>query len=126
MTIESIVSAEALIKRFGEGWMAGDADAVASVFTDGGVFVPAPHAAPVHGRDAIRKYWDGTALEQAETVFRFGEVYRAGPWFAVEFKCTFRRRRTGEPVDVRGALFCETEQDKVSEMRVYYHRTVKG
>jgi ketosteroid isomerase-like protein len=49
-----------------------------------------------------------------------------GPWFSAEFKCTFRRRRTGEPVDVRGAIFCETADGLISEMRMYYHRVVGG
>jgi len=46
----------------------------------------------------------------------------AGPWFATEFRCTYRRRRTGEWVDARGAMFCETKDDKITEMRMYWHR----
>jgi hypothetical protein len=56
--------------------------------------------------------------------FRFGEVFVAGPWFATEFKCTFRRRRTGHKIVVRGALFCETSGDLLSEMRMYWDRVV--
>jgi len=49
-------------------------------------------------------------------------VYVAGPWFATEFRCTYRRRRSGEWVDARGAIFCETKDGKITEMRMYWHR----
>jgi ketosteroid isomerase-like protein len=115
-------SYSALVERFGKGWEAGDAKAMAAVFTESGVFIPDPFDPPVTGRQAIAGYWNDVPYEQSEIRFRFGEVYVAGPWFATEFKCTFRRRRTGEPLDVRGTLFCETEGDLISEMRMYYLR----
>jgi hypothetical protein len=58
----------------------------------------------------------------SEISFSSGEIYGAGPWFATEFKCVFRRRRTGEWVDARGAIFCETNGQLVTEMRMYWHR----
>lgn len=115
----------ALIDEFGKGWEEGDAARLSAVFTETGVFAPDPFAVPLEGRKAIGEYWKDIPHEQSEISFRFGEIHSAGPWFATEFKCTFRRRRSGEPVDVRGALFCETEEGKISEMRMYWHR-VKG
>ncbi len=114
-----------LVQRFGEMWAQGKTDAIAEIFAEEAVFFPSPFDAPVRGRAAISAYWKDTPLEQAEIKFRFGEVFVAGPWFATEFKCTFRRRRTGKPVDVRGALFCETEGGLISEMRMYWHRVVE-
>ena len=112
----------ALVRTFGDGWEKGDAGDMASVFTEEGVFLPSPFDPPVKGRAAVLAYWKDTPLEQAEVAFRFGEIFVAGPWFSTEIKCTFRRRRTGNRVDVRGALFCETEDDLISEMRMYWHR----
>ncbi len=112
----------ALVEQFGKGWEAGEAEHLTEVFTETAVFSPDPFAKPVEGRSAIAEYWRDIPYEQSEISFRFGEIYVAGPWFTTEFKCTFRRRRTGEPVDVRGALFCETEGGKISEMRMYWHR----
>src|SRR6266568_3984198 len=34
----------------------------------------------------------------------------------------YRGRRTGDWVDARGAMFCETKDGKVTEMRMYWHR----
>lgn len=115
-----------LVESFGRGWERGDAAGIAGVFAEDGAFYPSPFDPPVQGREAIEEYWLDVPREQAEIVFRFGEVFRAGPWFAAEYRCTFRRRRTGEAVDVRGALFCETVDGLIGEMRMYWHRTVAG
>jgi len=116
---------DALVTRFGQGWEKGNADAMAEIFTEDGVFLPGPFATPVRGRTAIRDYWRDVPREQAEVSFRYGEIFVVGPWFATEYKCTFRRRRTGEAVVVRGALFGETAGDHVSEMRLYWDRFVR-
>jgi hypothetical protein len=113
-----------LIKKFGEAWEGGNSEDMASLFTDQAAFSSGPFDDPSRGRDAIREYWKDVPTEQAEVSFRFGEIFVAGPWFATEIKCTFRRRRSGQLVDVRGALFCETEGDLISEMRMYWHRVV--
>jgi ketosteroid isomerase-like protein len=115
----------ALIEAFGKSWEAGDAERLVDVFTETAVFSPDPFGRSLQGRPAVAEYWKDIPYDQSEISFRYGEIFAAGPWFATEFKCTFRRRRTGEPVDVRGALFCETEEGKISEMRMYWHR-VKG
>jgi ketosteroid isomerase-like protein len=115
-----------LIDTFGKGWERADGEVVCSVFTDDAVFLETPFSNPDRGLPAIRAYWNDIQLHQAETKFSSGEIYAAGPWFATEFRCTFRRRRTGELVDARGAIFCETRAGKISEMRMYWHRQAGG
>lgn len=113
---------EGLLERFGKGWESGETAEMAAVFAETGVFAADPHGNPIVGREAIAEYWKGIPYEQSEISFRSGEIHAAGPWFAAEFKCTFRRRRTGEMMDVRGALFCETEGGEITEMRMYWQR----
>jgi ketosteroid isomerase-like protein len=113
---------DTLLSRFAEGWQRENGDTIADIFSQDGVFLPGPFEPPLRGREAIRDYWRDLPREQAEISFRYGEIFVAGPWFATEFKCTFRRRRTGEAVVVRGALFCETAGDLISEMRMYWER----
>jgi len=112
-----------LIEEFGRGWERGTPDAMAQVFSPNGVLLPSPFDDRLEGRAAIARYWLDVPLEQAEVSFRFGEILAAGPWFATEFKCTFRRVRTGEWMEIAGALFCETTDGKISEMRMYWHRS---
>jgi len=114
-----------LIGRFGKGWEQGSPEEMTAAFTDDATFLPGPFDRPLHGKAAIAEYWKDIPLEQAEISFRFGEIFAVGPWFATEIKCTFRRRRTGQRVDIRGAVFCETSGGKIAEMRMYWDRTVK-
>ena len=115
-----------MIDRFGQGWERGDIETIASFFSDDAVFLETPFSQPDRGLAAVRAYWKDIPLFQAETRVSTGEIYAAGPWFATEFRCTFRRRRTGEQVDAKGAIFCETKDGKISEMRMYWHRYAAG
>jgi uncharacterized protein (TIGR02246 family) len=111
-----------LLETLGAGWERGDAEAICSVFAPDAVFIETPFSTPDRGIQAIRAYWTEVPTHQAEIAFKAGEIYVAGPWFATEFQCRFRRRRTGEKVDARGAMFCETRDGKITEMRMYWHR----
>ncbi len=111
-----------LIDTFGKGWAKGNVELLMSVFSEEAVFVETPFSDPLRGAAAIRGYWIETPYNQSEATFTSGEIYAAGPWFSTEFRCLFRRRRTGEWVDARGAIFCETAGDLISEMRMYWHR----
>ena len=122
-TDSSRATFEPLVEQFGRAWEAGRPAAMAEVFADEGTFVPSPFESPIRGRAAIAAYWGDVPTEQAAITFRFGEIFVAGPWFATEFTCTFRRIKTGDWVQISGALFCETAADKISEMRMYWERS---
>jgi ketosteroid isomerase-like protein len=111
-----------LIEIFGRGWSRADVDLLMSVYAPEVVFLETPFSPPLRGTDAVRRYWLDVPLHQSEIDFSSGEIFAAGTWFSTEFKCVFRRKRTGEWVDARGAIFCETEGEKISEMRMYWHR----
>lgn len=112
----------ALIDEFGKGWSKGKVDLQLSVFSADPVFIETPFTTPIKGIDGVRAYWADVPLNQSEVTFTSGEIFAVGPWFSTEFKCTFRRRRTGQWVDARGAIFCETDGQKITEMRMYWHR----
>lgn len=115
-----------LIDTFGRGWSKLRVDLIASAFSADAVFLETPFTEPIRGLDDIRKYWADVPYHQSEVTFTSGEIFVVGPWFSTEFKCVFRRRRTGEWVDARGALFCETADGLISEMRMYWHRWSGG
>jgi len=112
----------ALIDEFGRGWSKGKVDMLMEVFAADPVFLETPFSEPLRGRDAVRGYWAEVPMNQSEITFTSGEIFAVGPWFSAEFRCTFRRRRTGEWVEARGAMFCETDGTKIIEMRMYWHR----
>jgi ketosteroid isomerase-like protein len=111
-----------LIDAFGQGWARGSVEQMMAVFAADAVFLETPFSEPRRGLSAVRRFWVEVPLHQSEISFASGEIYAAGPWFSTEFKCVFRRKRTGEWVDARGAIFCETSGGKITEMRMYWHR----
>lgn len=120
--VDSRELGRSLIDTFGQGWSRGNVDLLMSVFAADMVFVETPFSEPLRGAEAVRRYWLEVPLHQSEVTFSSGEIFAAGAWFSTEFKCVFRRKRTGEWVDARGAIFCETDGDKITEMRMYWHR----
>jgi ketosteroid isomerase-like protein len=115
-----------LIDTFGKGWSKGDIELLMGIYSPDPVFIETPFSSPIRGQAEVRRYWADVPYHQSEVTFTSGEIFAAGPWFSTEFKCVFRRRRTGEWVDARGAIFCETEGKLVSEMRMYWHRWNSG
>lgn len=111
-----------LMDVFAKGWTKGQVDLMAQVFGEEASFIETPFSEPIRGLPAIRRYWSDVPLHQSEITTTVGEVFAAGPWFSTEFKTVFRRRRTGEWVEARGAIFCETDGLRVTEMRMYWHR----
>lgn len=120
--IDTAALGRQLVDTFGKGWAKGDVELLLSVFTADAVFLEAPFSTPAEGSEAIRAYWIETPYHQSEAKFTSGEIFAVGPWFSTEYRCVYRRRRTGEWVDVRGAMFCETSDQRISEMRLYWHR----
>jgi SnoaL-like domain len=111
-----------LVDEFGRGWSRGKVDVMLSVFAPEAVFQAGPFEEPLVGSEAVKSYWADVPLYQSEITFTSGEIFAVGPWFSTEFKCTFRRRRTGEWVDARGSIFCETNGTLITEMRMYWER----
>ena len=115
-----------LVDTFGRAWSKGDVPLMMSVFSEDAVFLDAPFSAERRGLEAIRLYWRDIPVHQSEVVFTSGEIFAAGPWFSTEYKVVYRRRRTGEAVEARGAMFCETAEGKITELRMYWHRWAGG
>ncbi len=115
-------TARALIDTFANGWSQGQLDQIVSVFHEEAILIETPFTAPMQGREAIRSWASDIPYHQSEARFTTGEAFLVGPWFATEFKLVFRRRKTGEWVDARGALFAETDGSLITELRMYWHR----
>lgn len=111
-----------LIDAFGHAWERGKVDQLVEIFDADARFLDDPFSDAITGAGPIRDYWKDVPYHQSEITFTSGEIFAAGPWFSTEFRVVYRRRRTGEWVDARGALFCETANGKVTEMRMYWIR----
>lgn len=115
-----------LADTLAQGWSRGKVDMIMSVFAAGATFIETPFAAPLTGVADIRRWASDIPYHQSEATFTVGEIFAAGPWFSAEFKLTFRRRRTGNWVEARGAMFAETHDGLITELRMYWHRWING
>lgn len=118
--------ARGLLDTFARGWSKGRVEMMLSVLDPQVIFVETPFSRPLQGIDAFRTWAADIPYHQSEARFTTGELYLAGPWLSTEFKLTFRRRKSGEMVDARGALFAETDGQRITELRMYWHRWVGG
>lgn len=114
--------AREMLDTFAKGWSKGRVDMMVDLFHPQAILLETPFSPPMQGVDAIRAWAADIPYHQSETTFSTGELFVAGPWFSSEFKLVFRRRKTGEWVDARGALFAETDGQKITELRMYWHR----
>ncbi len=112
----------ALADALAKGWSKGRVDDLMAVFSDEAVFRETPFSPPLRGVSEIRRWMSDIPYAQSETTFQTGEIFAAGPWFSAEFTLRFRRRKTGQWVDARGALFAETDGTLITELRMYWHR----
>jgi len=115
-----------LADTFATAWSRGKVDLLLSVFSEDAVLIETPFSAPIKGRAELRKWAGDIPYHQSEATFTVGEIFTVGPWFSAEFKLTFRRRRTGDWVEARGAMFAETSDAGITELRMYWHRWIKG
>lgn len=119
--------ARAIAETLAKGWSKGRLDILMSCFAENAVFLETPFAAPLTGAAAIRTWAADIPYHQSECRFTVGEVFTAGGlWFSTEFRLVFRRRKTGQWVDARGALFAETDGTRMTELRMYWHRRDGG
>ena len=123
---EFVVVARRLADSLAQAWSRGRIDSMLEIFHPDAVLLETPFTAPLLGIDAIRTWAADIPYHQSEASFAVGEIMVAGPWFSAEFKLTFRRRKTGEWVDARGAFFAETDGRLITELRMYWHRSANG
>jgi ketosteroid isomerase-like protein len=111
-----------LADALAKGWSKGRVDDIMAVFADDAVFLETPFSTPLKGSAEIRRWMSDIPYAQSETTFQTGEIFAVGPWFSTEFTLRFRRRKTGQWVDARGAFFAETDGRVITELRMYWHR----
>lgn len=111
-----------LTDALASGWAKGRVDEIMAAFSEEAVFIETPFSPPLRGAVEIRRWMADIPYAQSETTFRTGEILVAGPWFSTEFTLRFRRRKSGQWVEARGAFFAETDGALITELRMYWHR----
>lgn len=98
---------QALFRRFGRAFNAGDVDAILGCVTADFQWIMArgplaPYGRVVEGRDALRAALAGRGQELADVRFSDAQVFAVGDRVIGTFRMTAKRCADGAAVDVRG------------------------
>jgi ketosteroid isomerase-like protein len=98
---------QALFRRFGKAFNAGDVEAVAACVTPDFRWImargpEAPHGRIVEGREALRTALAERERELSGVRFSEAQVFAAGEFVVGTFRMTATRRSDGAAVDLRG------------------------
>lgn len=112
------------LDEYKTAWECGDPLKAAALFTEDATYRETPFDETMHGRDAIRRYWEEGARD-AQRNIRFGyEIFAVEAdagicrWF-----CTFERVPSGERVEFDGIFRCVFAADgRCREFREWWHR----
>jgi len=98
---------QALFRRFGRAFNAGDVEAIAACVTPDFRWImargpEAPHGRIVEGREALRTALAERERELSGVRFSEAQVFAAGEFVVGTFRMTATRRSDGAAVDLRG------------------------
>ncbi|MBX3661183.1 MAG: nuclear transport factor 2 family protein [Burkholderiales bacterium] len=98
---------QALFRRFGKAFNAGDVEAIAACVTPDFRWImargpEAPHGRIVEGRESLRGALAERESELSGVRFSEAQVFAAGEFVVGTFRMTATRRADGAAVDLRG------------------------
>jgi ketosteroid isomerase-like protein len=108
------------IDAYAEAWRSKDDEAVAALFTEGGVYRSSPFRPASTGTEEIREYWRGATSTQEGLDLRFGEPVVHGNRVVVEWWVVMTD--DGREITLPGALLLRFAHDgRCEELREYWH-----
>jgi len=119
--VDALEAARRWAETYRRAWLAGDAEAVGDLYTEGAVHRSQPFRDPHQGREGILAYTgDAFAEESADREVWFAEPVAGGGRAAVEYWATFEEN--GEPVTLAGCVFLRFAEDgRAVETRDYWN-----
>ena len=99
------------LRDYGAAWEGRDAELVASLFAEDGVYCWGPHEPPIEGRDAIRERWSRTTGHQREVAFRHELLGIDGDRGFARWWSTITDTDTGSRVELDGVFVLDFAAD---------------
>lgn len=93
------------LDAYGDAWENGDPEQIAPMFTETARYRETPFDEPMHGRDAIKVYWQEGAADAQENVEFSSRVWAVDADTAVAgWQAKFTRIPTGVRVELDGTF----------------------
>lgn len=122
---------QALFRRFGKAFNAGDVEAIAACVTPDFRWImargpDAPHGRIVEGHEALRAALAERGQELEGVRFSEAEVFAAGDFVVGTFRMTATRRSDGAPVDLRGCDIYTLRDGLIASKDSYWKQVTAG
>ncbi len=110
------------LERYRKAWIARDAEAARTLFTEDAVYREHPFEKPFLGRDAIREYWYTVTRGQSEIELTYGTPVVTGRRVAVEWWANLLKDES--PITLAGEFLLTFEDNgQCRELREYWIAT---
>jgi ketosteroid isomerase-like protein len=122
---------QALFRRFGKAFNAGDVEAITACVTPDFRWImargpEAPHGRIVEGREALRAALAERGLELEGVRFSEAEVFAAGDSVVGTFRMTATRRSDGAAIDLRGCDIYALRDGLIASKDSYWKQVTPG
>lgn len=109
------------LATYHHAWITRNAEQVAQLFTEDGVYHSHPFRSPFRGRSEIQAYWQRATASQEELEVRWGTPIVSDQRAAVEWWATMRDADEGE-LTLPGCLLLRfSDTGLCEELREYWH-----
>jgi steroid delta-isomerase-like uncharacterized protein len=123
----TITNTEAALEEWAAAWSVGDADRLASIFTDHCIYEDVTMGVLTHGRAELRAFADGIFSAIPDFAIEMGSRFASGGWAAMEWTMSGTHRgdlpglpATGKPFTLRGSSILELAADRIGRCTDYW------
>ena len=113
------MSVEELLRQAAEALVAGDVEAIVSLYEDDAVLEDTSDKEAYRGKVAVHEMFEAL-FSAPETRFRIASVRGGGDWGAIEWVWSGRSRGSARPFEVRGVSILEVPKARVARETLYY------
>ena len=115
------------LQAYGRAWESKDPAAAAELFSDDATYRETPFDEPARGRESIAEYWARVTARQEAIRFCHEVLMVAGDMGIARWWASFRRIRSGTPVELDGVFVIRMDADgRCEEFREWWHLREQG
>lgn len=123
----TITSTEASLEEWAAAWSVGDADRLASIFTDDCIYEDVTMGVLTHGKAELKAFADGIFAAIPEFAIELGSRFAGGGWAAMEWTMSGTHHgdlpglpATGKSFSLRGSSILELSSDQIGRCTDYW------
>src|SRR6201989_663423 len=124
--IMTMSSTDTALGEWAAAWSAGDADRLASIFTDDCLYEDGTMGVLTRGKAELKAFADGIFAAIPDFTVELSSLFTSGPWAGLEWAMSGTHRgdlpglpATGKPFTLRGSSILELSSDRIGRCTDY-------